>query len=110
MSAQESFPVAGLYDVIMGFSLFTHLAPEDAASMLRLMRKTARENGALFFTAFCDETVQEFEDRIPERPLLNAYYNRSYLEELIRAAGWKTISYSEPGGYMMNSFLCRPIV
>ncbi len=109
MSACEQFPLAGHYDVIMGFSLFTHLAPEDAADMLRLMRKAVRENGSLFFTAFCDDAVNEFEDRITQKPLLNAYYSRRYLEELIRAGRWRTVSYAEPAGYMMSSFLCKPI-
>jgi SAM-dependent methyltransferase len=109
MSGHERFPVVGDYDVIMGFSLFTHLAPADAACMLRLMRKAVREKGALFFTAFCDDAVVEFEDRVSAQPLLNAYYSRRYLEELMRAAGWKVVSYAEPVGYMMSSFLCEPV-
>jgi hypothetical protein len=92
----------------MGFSLFTHLVPEDAASVLRFMRKAIREKGSLFFTAFCDDAVNQFGDRIPEKPLLNAYYNKRHLEELLRAAGWKTVSYAEPAGYMMDSFFCKP--
>ena len=45
--------------------------------MLRLMRKVVREKGSLFFTAFCDGAVKRFEDRRPEKPLLNAYYNKA---------------------------------
>jgi 2-polyprenyl-3-methyl-5-hydroxy-6-metoxy-1,4-benzoquinol methylase len=72
MSACETLPVKGSYDVITGYSLFTHLAPEDASLMLRLMRKAVRPDGFLFFSAFCDESLDTFEDRVPGRPLLNA--------------------------------------
>jgi SAM-dependent methyltransferase len=112
MSTYDALPVNGSYDVIMGFSLFTHLAPEDASLMLRLMRKAVRPHGRLFFSAFCDESVGTFEDRVPESPLLNAYYNASYLERLIETGGWQIISYEEPPpyitNYIANSFLCKP--
>ncbi|MEO6872395.1 MAG: class I SAM-dependent methyltransferase [Chthoniobacterales bacterium] len=102
-------PVDGSYDVIMGFSLFTHLEPEDAANMLQFMRKVVRRGGFLFFSAFCDDLVERFEDRIPEQPLLNAYYNRKYLERLVTEAGWQIASYAGPAGYLMHSFLCKPV-
>ena len=109
ISAYQRFPVTGTYDVIMGFSLFTHLSPEDAISMLRLARRAVRPDGFLFFSAFCDDSVDEFEDRVPNKPLLNAYYNRKYLERLINEAKWAVLSYEEPAGYVMSSFLCKPI-
>lgn len=106
MATHQKLPVSGNYDLIMGFSLFTHLAPADAICILRLARKAVRPNGFLFFSAFCDDSVNQFEDRIPAKPLLNAYYNRSYLENLINEADWALVSYEEPARYMMNSFLC----
>lgn len=108
MDAQGQLPVSGEYDVIMGFSLFTHLAPADAACMLRLMRKAMRPGGFLFFSAFCDDLVDKFDDRVPGRPLLNAYYNKEYLNKLISEAEWVLLSHEPPEGYMMHSFLCRP--
>ncbi|MGH8101649.1 MAG: hypothetical protein ACREIW_10150 [Chthoniobacterales bacterium] len=51
MNKQEQLPIAGQFDVVMGFSLCTHLAPQDAASMLRLMRKAMRPDGFLYFSA-----------------------------------------------------------
>ena len=104
----QNFPVAGDYDVIMAFSLITHLAPQDTAHVLRLARKAVRRDGFLFFSAFCDVSVEKFEDRIPGKPLLNAFYNRCYLEALIDNANWTVVSYEEPAGYIMNSFLCKP--
>ena len=92
----------------MSDSLFTHLAPEDAGYMLRLTRKMVRPDGRLFFTAFCDDLVCQFEDRVPRSPLLKAYYNKRYLETLIYEAGWRLVSHEPPIGYMMDSFLSRP--
>jgi hypothetical protein len=108
MDTYEIIPVDGAYDVVMGYSLFTHLAPDDAARMLRLVRKVVRPLGYLFFTAFCDDLIPQFEDRVPEKPLHKAYYNNRYLENLINNSGWTLVSYEPPGGYMMDSFLCQP--
>ena len=108
MSTCEALPGEGSYDVVMGFSLFTHLAPEDASQMLKLMRKVVRPHGFLFFSAFCSESLDMFEDRVPGKPLLNAYYNHSYLERLIKAERWEVVSYEEPEPYIQHSFLCRP--
>ena len=43
------------FDVICLFSVFTHLAPHDYVSVLRLMRRFVRPTGRLFFTLFIDE-------------------------------------------------------
>ena len=109
MDSYQRLPVGRDYDLIMGFSLFTHLAPDDAACMLRLTRKAIHSDGFLFFSAFCDDSVQGFEDRVPDKPLVNAYYNREYLQHLINEANWALLSYEPPASYIMDSFLCRPV-
>ena len=109
MDIHERLPVAGDYDLVMGFSLFTHLAPHDTARMLHLTRKVIRREGFLFFSAFCDDSVAKFEDRVPEKPLSQAYYNKRYLEDLIGQAGWALVSWEEPSAYIMSSFLCKPV-
>jgi 2-polyprenyl-3-methyl-5-hydroxy-6-metoxy-1,4-benzoquinol methylase len=108
MDSYDDLPVSRDYDVIMGFSLFTHLAPPDATCVLRFTRKAIRPDGFLFFSAFCDDSIDEFDDRVPDRPLLNAYYNKKYLMKLINETGWVLLSYEQPVGYVMDSFLCRP--
>ena len=109
MDTYEIIPVDAAYDVVMGYSLFTHLAPHDAAYMLHLTRKVVRREGFLFFSAFCEDSVAKFEDRVPEKPLSKAYYNKRYLEDLIGQAGWALVSCEEPAAYIMNSFLCKPV-
>jgi len=107
MDSYQAIPVPGSYDVVTAYSLFTHLDPHDSALLFNLTRRVVRANGHLFFTAFCDPAVETFEDRLPEQPLLNAYYNPAYLMELIQAAGWKVLSHKPPEGYMVDSFLCQ---
>jgi SAM-dependent methyltransferase len=107
MTGHDTLPVSGKYHLIMGFSLLTHLDPQDALHLFRLARKTTNPDGFLFFSAFCDDSVDEFEDRVPAKPLLQAYYNKNYLEKLIDEAGWTMMSYEKPGTYIMDSFLCR---
>jgi SAM-dependent methyltransferase len=109
MDTHERLPVAGDYHLVMGFSLFTHLAPHDTGCMLHLTRKVVRREGFLFFSAFCDDSVAKFEDRVPEKPLAKAYYNKRYLEDLIGQAGWALVSWQEPAAYIMSSFLCKPV-
>jgi SAM-dependent methyltransferase len=109
MNTFQTFPVAGSYDLVMGFSLVTHLAPQDAAQIFRLARMVVRPDGFLFFSAFCDDAIDKFEDRVPGEPLLNAYYNTGYLEGLISEAGWALVSHEGPAGYILDSFLCKPV-
>ena len=47
--------IAGQFDVICMFSVFTHLAPHDYAAVLQLLRRFVRPTGRLFFTLFIDE-------------------------------------------------------
>jgi hypothetical protein len=76
--------------------------------MLKLMRKALRPAGFVFFSAFCDESVDRFEDRDRESPLLHAYYETSYLEGLIEGQGWEIVSFEEPASFVQSSFLCKP--
>jgi SAM-dependent methyltransferase len=57
------------FDLICLFSVFTHLAPHDYVSMLKLLRRYVKPDGRLFFTLFInEETVggQGYIDRITE--------------------------------------------
>ncbi len=109
MESYQDLPVSGSYDVILGYSLFTHLDPGDTSAILRLARKVVRADGRFLLTAFCDEAIPDFEDRVPDRPLLNAYYNPAYLQKLIEEAGWKVLSSRPPYDFMQHSWLCQPV-
>jgi SAM-dependent methyltransferase len=43
------------FDLICLFSVFTHMAPQDYGTMLRLLRRYVRPNGRLIYTLFIDE-------------------------------------------------------
>jgi SAM-dependent methyltransferase len=55
------------FDIICLFSVFTHLAPHDYATMLRLLRRYIRPSGRLIYTLFVDELTADglgFIDRV----------------------------------------------
>ena len=106
----EEPPAAGSFDLIWLFSVFTHLDELDAEAMLRLLRRSIRPHGSLLFTAFIDPELDGFEDRIPESPLLNAYFGRKTMEQLIQATGWVLRSFHEAGSdpFIQPCFVCSP--
>jgi SAM-dependent methyltransferase len=46
------------FDVISLFSVFTHFAPDDYTTMLRLLRRYVRPEGRLVYTLFIDELTE----------------------------------------------------
>jgi SAM-dependent methyltransferase len=55
------------FDVICLFSVFTHLAPRDYTTMLRMLRRYVRPSGRLIYTLFIDELTEHgygFIDRV----------------------------------------------
>ena len=88
MQQHEVFPIPGDFDLLMGFSLFTHLDPDDAKHMLMLARHAVRPNGWLFFSAFCDQAISGFKDRLPDQPLLTHTTTKNiYSGSLMKRAG-----------------------
>jgi SAM-dependent methyltransferase len=56
LSDTTPLPIDGqTFDVICLFSVFTHLAPHDACTMLKLLRRFTKPDGRLFFTLYIDE-------------------------------------------------------
>jgi hypothetical protein len=57
LSEQTELPIEGRsFDVICLFSVFTHLAPQDYRTILKLMRRHVKpDDGRLFYTLFIDE-------------------------------------------------------
>lgn len=110
LSMEESLPVEGSFDLIWLFSVFTHLNPKDSLLLLQILRTKIRKNGKLFFSAFIDDELDGFEDRVKEQPLLNAYYGRNYMESLIEQAGWKIELFhdKDPNNFIMHYIVCAP--
>ncbi len=76
ISEKTDLPFEEKFDIIWLFSVFTHLNPKDSIALLKLIRKYIRKGGRLFFSAFIDQNLETFEDRIIGRPLLQAYYSK----------------------------------
>jgi SAM-dependent methyltransferase len=110
-----ALPLSERFDVGCLFSVFTHLDPRDADCMLGVLRRYTAESGKLIFTCFLDESVSGFDDRVPDRPLLQAAYNKSLFEHLISRNGWAVESLypptKSPLGYtlMQDCYVCRPV-
>jgi len=110
LATEEEFPVDESFDLIWLFSVFTHLNPKDSLSLLQLLRKRIRKNGRLFFSAFIDYKLDGFEDRVKDKPLEQAYYGKTYMEALIKQAGWVIQSFheNEPENFIRHYFVCSP--
>lgn len=110
LSMKDNLPVEGTFDLIWLFSVFTHLNPEDSLLLLQLMRKKIRKNGKLFFSAFIDDELDGFEDRVKERPLLNAYYGIKYMQSLLEKSGWRIdlLHDKDPNNFIQHYFVCSP--
>lgn len=98
------------FDAIWLYSVLTHTAPHDTACLLRIFRRHVKKDGALIFSAFVDDSIDSFDDRLKEQPLMNAFYSEKYLRRLAHDAGWRVQSRFD--GWteiaMQTLFVCRP--
>jgi SAM-dependent methyltransferase len=110
LSFQDKLPVDGSFDLIWLFSVFTHQNPKDSLALLRILRKHIREQGKLFFSAFIDDDLEGFEDRIKGHPLSLPCYGREYLRLLVEQAGWKIEAFhaKDPSNYIQHYLVCAP--
>jgi len=98
------------FDAIWMFSVITHNDPRDTESLLFILRRHIQKDGYLLFSAFIDNNIDSFEDRIKDQPLLNAYYNEYFLRKIILKTEWQVKSYHDkrPDKAIMNHFVCTP--
>jgi SAM-dependent methyltransferase len=136
LTADTKLPIDGrLFDVISLFSVFTHLAPHDYRTMLRLLRRYVKPNGRLFYTVYINEltegghglmdgwvsayrekhpeapplaTTKPFTDLDPDQPLKWAVYSESYARELTQGTGWEVVGLSPPDVDIQHHFICAP--
>ncbi len=110
IAPESRLPVEGTFDIIWLFSVFTHLDPSDADALLAILRRHIRPGGALFFSAFLDDSIESFEDRLPAYPLSHPCYAERYLRELVVANGWRVASVSPPSRehFIQHYLICHP--
>jgi len=127
------------FDLIWLFSVFTHLAPHDYVTMLKVLRRHVAPEGRLFFTLFIDENTgtghgytdkmshalaarseasvagqaapkpAPFRDGDPSRPLVYALYSREHALELIEGTGWQPLSIALPNPQAQHQIICSPV-
>lgn len=110
MQKSSELPVTGAYDLVWLFSVFTHLAPDDADAMLAILRRYVRPEGRLFFTAFIGDQVEPFEDRDADQPLRLASYRESFLRELVTRNRWHIASFDprDRERFIQHHLVCVP--
>lgn len=104
-------PPGQKFDTIWMFSVITHNNPEDTEAMFYVMRKYIKKNGYLFFSAFLDNNIESYEDRIKDQPLLQAYYNEHFLRQILSKTGWqvKSVHGKRADNFIQDHFVCQPI-
>ena len=110
LSGRQDLPTAESFDLIWLFSVFTHLDPTDAQVMLQILRRHIRPKGKLFFSAFIDDNLTGFEDRVKDAPLFKAYYGRAYIQSLIEQTGWVVEGFfdKDESRFIQHHFVCAP--
>ncbi len=130
MDAESTLPVDDRrFDVICGFSLFTHLDPADFASMLAMMRRHVRDDGRLVFTVFVDRhtpgghgvvdrysealggsvsTGEAYRDFWPDDVLRVALYSEEHVRALVADAGWELVELLDPIPEAQHVVVARP--
>lgn len=101
-----------LFDVLCMFSVITHQSPGNAASIFAILRRYAKKDGRLFFSAYLDDSKGDHHEVFPEKPNLLAAYAPAYLTGLLETAGWRVLSIvpRDPEDYkIVDSILCEPI-
>jgi SAM-dependent methyltransferase len=76
------------FDGACMFSVITHQKPEDAKTIFLMLSQCVIPKGRLYFTAFIDDTVDEYVDSNPANPCHMSTYNPDYLIGLAEASGW----------------------
>ena len=112
MTRDTPLPVEGDFDVIWLFSVFTHLAPEDADAMLAILRRHVRREGRLLFSALLDPSVGTFEEKAPQKVGLRSTYNEAFMRSLVERNGWAVLALHDKDPmtkFIQHHFLCAPV-
>lgn len=98
------------FDLVWMYSVITHNYPADTEALFHILRTHIRPGGALVFSAFLDNNLETFEDKLKDQPLCNAYYNQKYLTQLLTNTRWEvqTMFNQWKNTLFQNLFVCRP--
>jgi len=97
------------FDIACMFSVITHQLPNDAASILTILKKYVKNEGHLFFSAGIYADEGDYMELHPNQTTGFSGYSRKLMESIIESAGWKIVSFEDkqPRGLPIQaSFLC----
>ena len=131
MTPDSRLPVeASSFDLICGFSLFTHLDPADFETMLAIMRRYAHADTRLVFTAFLEvhtagghglidqytkalghdpSSGDPYRDFAPDDVLRVALYSEELARSIIDRSQWSLISIQDPTEHAQHLFTLEPV-
>jgi len=110
MTPQTRLPIPDqTFDILTMFSVVTHQTPEDAAAIFSILKRYADDRSTLIFSAFVDpEQKKKWVDKRKDKPLLRAFFNKAYLEEIVTQSGWRIESYNPPvPGILQHYYVCK---
>ena len=99
-----SFPFGdGEFDIVVLYSVFTHMMTEGVRTYLKEFARILRPDGRIFLTAFLEEDVPDAEEN-PEgylgvewkEALHSVRYNQQFFEGLLDEAGFKLDGFDTP--------------
>ena len=106
MGPDSSLPVDKKYDLVLFFSVFTHLNPADARIMLKICRDVMKNTGQIFLTAFInDKQEEDFIDLDPSRPLLKAVFSKRFFEKIVRESNLVVKGFHPPAKLMAHQLV-----
>jgi SAM-dependent methyltransferase len=85
----SKIPVNEYFDIIIFFSVFTHLSPSDTRKMLELSKASLADRGRIFLTVFVHDDVDLYKEGNPDRPSLASRYNRAFFENIVSESGFE---------------------
>lgn len=108
MEAFPGFPTERTFDIVCFFSVFTHLDPADARTMLRFSLPRLRPDGRVFLTAFIADDVEGYVEGQPDRPSLMSRYGRSLFEGILAEAGFAIVAVHPRVQLMAPQYVLAP--
>jgi hypothetical protein len=92
------------FDAACMFSVITHQAPDEAATVLHLLRSYVPR---LYFTAMIDDGRDTYFEGDPLRPRNLSTYPTTLITRLLATAGWHVEATYPPSLFQMTAFVCR---
>jgi len=95
------------FDAACLYSVITHQTPEDTKTLLLMLSHCVVPKGGLYFTAFFDDTIDEYAERDPDNTCRVCTYNPNYLINLAEESGWVVRKIYPASAVHQSTFVCH---